>query len=241
MSGVRKQSRDPAPDPTSEMIQAGIGKRLDDVAKILAGALVAVTGLMTALGLRSEFVFVALNNESWPIYVASLCAIVAIVCSIVALLIHPTRRGNLWETAVLVLGVVFYMVALSVAVIGAAKAAGGNGRPSITDVRVDGSRSSLRLSFDIRADGVETWSSIGVYVAAETADGEPVDEGVDLYSSSLRPNDEGVVEQRISIPLSPPPQAEAIHIIALNAGDGTNDECETRRQQGPACTTYLLP
>lgn len=109
--------------PTPDEIQARVGKRLDDVAKILAGALITVAGIMTALGLSSDVVFVALNNKSWPIYVASLCAILAIVCSIVALLIHPTRRGNLWETCVLILGVVFYMVALSVAVIGAAKAA----------------------------------------------------------------------------------------------------------------------
>lgn len=109
--------------PTPDEIQAKVGKRLDDVAKILAGALITVAGIMTTLGLSSDIVFVALNNESWPIYVASLCAILAIVCSIVALLVHPTRRGNLWETGVLVLGVIFYMVALSVAVIGAAKAA----------------------------------------------------------------------------------------------------------------------
>ncbi|MFI1028306.1 hypothetical protein [Streptomyces sp. NPDC020951] len=116
-------------------VQAEIGKRLDDVAKILAGALVTVAGVMTALGLTSDVVFVALNNESWPIYVAALSAILAIVCSIVALLIHPTRQGNVWETVVLGLGVIFYMVALSVAVVGAAQAAGGSGRPTLTDVK----------------------------------------------------------------------------------------------------------
>ncbi|MGW1996433.1 hypothetical protein [Embleya sp. NPDC001921] len=55
--------------------QAAVGKCLDDVAKILAGALVTVAGVMTALGLTSDIVFVALNNESWPIHVVSLCAI----------------------------------------------------------------------------------------------------------------------------------------------------------------------
>ncbi|MCD9195231.1 hypothetical protein [Streptomyces albireticuli] len=87
-----------------------LGKRLDDVAKILAGALVAVAGIMTTLGLNSKFVFVALNNRSWPIYVASLCA------------------------------------SLSIAVVGAAQAAGGNGRPTITDVTPDGPRSAMRLA-----------------------------------------------------------------------------------------------
>jgi hypothetical protein len=40
--------------PMSDEAQARVGKRLDDVAKILAGALVAVAGIMTALGLTSD-------------------------------------------------------------------------------------------------------------------------------------------------------------------------------------------
>jgi hypothetical protein len=222
-----------------EDVQARIGKRLDDVAKVLAGALVTVAGVMTALGLSSDIVFVALNNESWPIYVASLCAIVAIVCSIAALLVHPTQRGNLWKTAVLILGVIFYMVALSVAVIGAAEAAGGNGRPTITDVKLDGPRAGLKLGFDVHADGVKSSGSIEVYVTSVRGD-DPVDEQVDIYSSALRPNDKGDVDQRIEMPISPPPQATGISIIAVNTGEA-RDDCQARTQRGPACTTLRLP
>lgn len=118
--GVESTGGEQKPATTPEDVQAKIGRRLDEVSKTLAGALVAVAGVMTALGLGSELVFVALNNESWPILVASLCAVLAVVCSIVALLIHPTRRGNVWETIVLILGVIFYMTALTVAIIGAA-------------------------------------------------------------------------------------------------------------------------
>ncbi|MEV0369822.1 hypothetical protein AB0I10_08345 [Streptomyces sp. NPDC050636] len=242
MSGVPKTGSKQEPVPTPEEIQARIGKRLDDVAKILAGALVAVAGIMTTLGLSSDIVFVALNNESWPIYVASLCAILAIVCSIVALLVHPTRRGNLWETVVLILGVIFYMVALSVAVIGAAKAAGGNGRPTITNIKVDGPRSNLKVSFDVHADGVETWAGIEVFVTVVKTDlDESVHGSVDDYSSELRPNDKGVVEQRVSIPMSLPPQAAGISIMALNAGDGTQDRCGSRTQRGPTCARFRIP
>jgi hypothetical protein len=242
MSGVPKWGSEQEPAPTHEEIQARIGKRLDDVAKILAGALVAVAGVMTLLGLSSDVVFVALNNDSWPIYVASLCAILAIVCSIVALLVHPTRRGNLWETVVLILGVILYMVALSVAVIGAAKAAGGNGRPTITNIKVDGPRSNLKLRFDVHADGVETGASIQVFVNAVRADlSEPVVKSVDAYSSELRPNDKGVVEQRVSMPISLPPQAAGISIMALNAGDGTQDECGSLTRRGPACARFRVP
>ncbi|WP_310720214.1 hypothetical protein [Streptomyces lydicus] len=49
----------------------------------------------------------------------------SIVCSITALLIRPSGRGVLWETAVLVLGVIFYMASLTIAVVGATQAAGG--------------------------------------------------------------------------------------------------------------------
>ncbi|MET9731942.1 hypothetical protein ABZZ79_15190 [Streptomyces sp. NPDC006458] len=228
--------------PTPDEIQARVGKRLDDVAKILAGALITVAGIMTALGLSSDVVFVALNNKSWPIYVASLCAILAIVCSIVALLVHPTRRGNLWETGVLVLGVIFYMVALSVAVIGAATAADGNGRPNITDVKIEGPRSHLQLSFHVHADGVETWATIQVYVTATGPDLDtPVRGSVDDYSSELRPDDTGTVEQRVSMPMALSPQVGGLSITAVNASNGTDDRCESRSQRGPTCTRIRIP
>lgn len=242
MSGVPNMGDEQGGVPTPEEIRARVGKRLDDVAKILAGALVTVAGVMTALGLSSDIVFVALNNQSWPIYVASLCAILAIVCSIAALLIHPTQRGNLWETIVLVLGVVFYMVALCVAVIGAAKAAGGNGRPTITNVKIEGPRSNLNVTFTVHADGVETWATIQVSVTAVRDNlATPFQDSVDDYSSELRPNDKGVVEQRVSMQISIPSQAAGISIMALNAGAGTEDQCESRTQRGPTCTRFRIP
>ncbi|MEU4211163.1 hypothetical protein AB0F13_14400 [Streptomyces sp. NPDC026206] len=226
------------PPPTLEEIQAALGKRLDDVAKILAGALVAVAGIMTTLGLTSRFVFVALNNRSWPIYVASLCAIIAIVCSIAALLIRPTGRGVLWETGVLVLGVVFYMTSLSVAVVGAAQAAGGNGRPTITEVRLDGPRSHMRLHFNIHADGVQKWARIAVAV---TPEGLPDDKkSHDLYWSMLRPDDQGEVDQRIDVPLVPPAGVSLIDISASNPEEPRGEECESKSEHGPACTTLTL-
>ncbi|MFI8827062.1 hypothetical protein [Streptomyces sp. NPDC053431] len=221
-------------------IQTRIGKRrLDDVAKILAGALVTVAGIMTALGLTSDVVFVALNNESWPIFVAALCAILAIVCSIVALLMHPTRRGNVWETVTLVIGVIFYMVALSVAVVGASKAAGGNGRPTITNVTVTGPRTAGRLGFDVHGDGVDTWATIEVSADAVDVDRDPVKGNEDFYRSSLRPDDRGDVEQHVSVPLSVPEGAWGIQIIAVTAGG--DEECDVRSTRGPACVEVQLP
>ncbi|MFI5819436.1 hypothetical protein ACIA8I_09885 [Streptomyces rishiriensis] len=224
--------------PPLDDVQARVGKRLDDVAKILAGALVTVAGVMTALGLTSDVVFVALNNESWPIYVAALSAIVAIVCSIVALLIHPTRRGNIWETVVLGLGVIFYMVALSVAVVGAAQAAGGSGRPTLTDVRLEGRGSEQKLSFGVHADGVDRWASVDVYVTAVDADENDLPETNDLYSVSLRPDDKGEIDHQMSLPLKAPRNAWGLQIIASNA-EG-NDKCEGRSTHGPSCAVLQL-
>ncbi|WSQ06843.1 hypothetical protein OG604_03315 [Streptomyces sp. NBC_01231] len=82
------------------------------------------------------------------------------------------------------------MAALSVAVIGAAKAAGGNGRSTITNIKVEGPRSHLKLSFDVHADGVETEAGIEVYVNTVRDDlSEAVVDSVDAYSSELRPNE----------------------------------------------------
>ncbi|WP_327280699.1 MULTISPECIES: hypothetical protein [unclassified Streptomyces] len=241
MSWLSRPGAGPEPRPLTaepDEVQARVGKRLDDVAKILAGALVAVAGIMTTLGLTSDVIVVALNNESWPIYVASLCAILAIACSVVALLINPTRRGNLWETLVLVLGVIFYMAALSVAVVGAGQAAGGNGRPNVTDVVIEGHRPDLNLNFDVHADGVDRWATIEVYVNGVTMDGQSVEKG-NLYESTLRPNDKGEVAQRVSVPVSVPRHAWGIQVTALAAG-GKGD-CDARSSRGPTCVTLKLP
>ncbi|WRZ95193.1 hypothetical protein OHB54_42975 [Streptomyces sp. NBC_01007] len=64
---------------------------------------------------------------------------------------------------------------------------------------------------------------------------------VDDYSSELRPDDKGMVEQRVSMPMALPPQAGGISITALNAGDGTDDMCESRSQRGPTCTRIRIP
>jgi hypothetical protein len=228
----------PTAEPDEDQATAG-KRRLDDVAKILAGALVAVAGIMTTLGLTSDVVFVALNNESWPIYVASLCAILAIACSVVALLLRPTRRGNVWETVVLVLGVIVYMTSLSVAVVGAAEAAGGNGRPNVTDVVIEGHRPDLKLNFDVHADGVDRWATIDVYVNGVDKDGEPVLENENLYESTLRPNDKGEVVQRVSVPVSVPQDVWGIQVTAVTAGEEL--ACEARSLRGPACLTLKVP
>lgn len=89
---------------------------------------------------------------------------------------------------------------------------------------------------------METWATIQVFVTPMRADlSTPVQDSVDDYSSELRPDDEGAVEQRVSMPMALPPQAGGISIVALNAGDGTDDVCNARTQRGPTCTYIRIP
>ncbi|MGW1996432.1 hypothetical protein [Embleya sp. NPDC001921] len=157
-----------------------------------------------------------------------------------ALLIRPTRRGILWETIVLILGVIFYMVALSVAVVGAAAAAGGNGRPTISDVKLTGPPPDIKLSFRIHADGVESWSSIEVYVNAMAAGGDVPEDSINLYESLLRPDDKGVVEQQVDIPISLPTGAVGVSIFTNNTGNPSDLDCGDRAQHGPSCTNIRI-
>ncbi|MGK5731939.1 hypothetical protein [Streptomyces sp. URMC 124] len=135
----------------------------------------------------------------------------------------------------LVLGVIFYMASLSIAVVGAAQAAGGNGRPTITDVRLEGPRSGTRLHFTVRADGVRKWSHIEVSVSPQ-----PPAKAGDLYWSVLRPDDQGKIFQQIDIPLSPPAGTSVVAISAADPDASEAGECEANTQHGPACTELHL-
>lgn len=96
----------------------------------------------------------------------------------------------------------------------------------------------MRLSFNVLADGVDTWASVNVYANAVTAGGDPI-ESRDFYNSTLRPNDRGEIEQRISVPFSAPQGTWGIQISAVTAGGAK--ECESRSTRGPTCAVIELP
>jgi hypothetical protein len=67
-----------------------VNTNLDTVAKTLASATVAVTALLTALGISTDAVAVAFNNRPDLIWFALGAAVVAVTLSLVALLLKPT-------------------------------------------------------------------------------------------------------------------------------------------------------
>ncbi|WP_158012961.1 hypothetical protein [Streptomyces sp. Root369] len=220
-----------------------VGERLDEVAKFLTGALVAVAGVLAALGMTSDRVFVALNNSPTSLVIATLLAVAAITCSILALFCKPTPGGNKLQLGVLALGVILYIASLAVSVSGAANQASGNGRPTITDVKVAGDRPKMTLNFTVRADGVKRENRVAVFIRPQIRNAkgefEPATEA-DVYSASLRPNSDGVVDQVVSMPLRPG-NATYLNFSVSNSGDRDKSKCETDSSKAPACVKMALP
>lgn len=93
--------------------------------------------------------------------------------------------------------------------------------------------------FGVRADGVETWATVGVYVVAVDEKGNSLDGPSDLYASSLRPDDRGRIMQNVNMPVTAARDAWGLEIVAITAGG--SDECEAKVVRGATCTTIQLP
>ncbi|SED50123.1 hypothetical protein [Streptomyces sp. TLI_105] len=227
------------------------GKHLDDVAKILAGAFVAVTGVMTGLGLGSERVFIALNNSSNALWIALGLTFAAFALSIAALFIPRNEKGIVWETVVLALGVAAFIGAMSVAVAGAAEAANGSGRATITNLKIEGKRPDLTLTFDVRADGVQKDRRLTAFVhPSNLVDSKfsSFDPAEAFYIGTLRPDDKSVVDQKVSIPFTPGKFTHLAVYIATsdNIQDKKEDAagagpCDVDNDKGPACAFLRVP
>lgn len=219
------------------------GKHLDEVAKILAGAFVAVTGVMAGLGLTSERVFIALNNSSDSLWIAVVLTIVAFACSIGALFIPRNDSGNAWETGVLALGGAAFIAAMAVGVTGAAESANGSGRATITNLKIEGKRPELTLSFDVHADGVQKDRRLTVFVHPSNLEGSRISsfEMSDaFYVGTLRPDDKSIVDQKVSIPFAPAKFTHITIFVATSEDEGKG-RCEVDSDKGPACAHLRVP
>ncbi|MEU9160743.1 hypothetical protein AB0D29_10825 [Streptomyces sp. NPDC048424] len=219
------------------------GKRLDEVAKVLAGAFVAVTGVMAGLGLTSERVFIALNNSSNSLWISVALAFAAFTCSIVALFIPRDASGNARETGVLILGGAAFIAALAVGVSGAADSANGNGRATITNVKIEGKRPELQLSFDVHADGVQKDSHLTAFVHPSNLEGSKISsfQMRDAFLvGTLRPDDKAIVDHKVAMPFAP---GEFTHltIFIATSEDKTRASCEVDSDKGPACAILRIP
>lgn len=219
------------------------GKQLDEVAKILAGAFVAITGVMAGLGLTSERVFIALNNGSDSLVIAAVLAILAFACSVGALFIPRSDSGNAWETGLLALGGAAFIAAMAVSVAGAADSANGSGRASITNLKIEGKRPELTLSFDVHADGVQKDRRLLAYVHPSNLEGEQISSfrlSDAFYVGTLRPDDESVVDQKVTLPFAPGKFTHLTIFVATSEDEGKG-RCEEDSAKGPACAHLRVP
>ncbi|MGW1958037.1 hypothetical protein ACWCPI_35740 [Streptomyces sp. NPDC001920] len=171
-----------------------VDRDLSTVAKILAGAYVAVAGLGTSVGLSQDALLAAVNNHRWLYVWIAVFATLAVALSIVSLFQNSDKKGNRKQAWLLSVGFIAYLIALLLAICGVASTATGNGRPSITDLSVK-PNSMVEVSFTVHAVGVKKKDMIIAQVEG-FEDKKPI--GVDpQYRALLRPDDTGEVNQKV--------------------------------------------
>ncbi|MEV5166962.1 hypothetical protein AB0K66_20370 [Streptomyces werraensis] len=208
----------------------------DDVARLLAGSLVAVAAVMATLGLTSDSIFVTLNNSPGWILGAVGAAIGSVAASVACLVTHPDRTG--WKSLCVWSAAGLYVVALALAVWGVKEASQGNGRPTVTDVRVVEAATTKELHFTIRADGVKSSQVISVHVYAVRKRGE--DDKHQIYWTALRPNDQGIIHHKANLPLHFQRNEAGVEIYAKVEGQEEDVECVQPSLQGPVCDVYYF-
>ncbi|MFD8970799.1 hypothetical protein ACFV0C_38505 [Streptomyces sp. NPDC059568] len=222
------QSADPLPQPTAAEAENPLG----EVTNTLWGSLIALTGLLTVLGMDSDRLFVALNNNTWLTLLAPVLAITAIALSFYA---YFARQRPL-----LIFGSTAYIAALVASLVVAALAAGGNGRPTVTSVSVKGQRPHVSLTFTVHAVGVDRNDHVAAFARSLNWSHDNL-ASTDLYSGSLRPDDMGQINQTVTIPLTLKKNETHLTINVSNSGDKGKSQCTTRSPTAPACVTVKLP
>ncbi|MFI6600574.1 hypothetical protein ACIBHX_30385 [Nonomuraea sp. NPDC050536] len=225
-----------------------LDRRLDDVAKTLTGAIAGVAGLLAIFGIANDRALVAFNNQSTAMTLAFMGAIIATICSVTAFFTPATKRGNLLEGTLLGTGMALYLLGLVLGVMTVASEAMGNGRPTLTMVKLDAAqRNDMTLSFTVRADGVRQEDHVAwtVQALAKNAKGT-LDVLDNMTLAYLRPNDRGAIEQTVVVPFRPP--ANATHIAILTWHEHRSEsgqrppQCQDiTSKQGPGCVTIHLP
>jgi hypothetical protein len=119
------------------------------VAKVLAGATAAVAALLTTYGLTSDRVWVLLDQDRLSGWVVAfgVCAVGAIGCSLVALLLPPSRL--LLQAVILGLGALCYVAALVGVLLVAGEAGDRAGAPLIEAATIEGSTGERALKLRV--------------------------------------------------------------------------------------------
>ncbi|MFB7274682.1 hypothetical protein [Streptomyces sp. NPDC056244] len=205
---------------------------LGEVTNTLWGSLIALAGLLTVLGMNSDRLFVALNNNTWLTLLAPALAITAVALSLYA---YFARQRTL-----LVFGSTAYVAALVASLLVATLAAAGNGRPTVTSVSLTGQRPHISLTFTVHAVGVDRNDHVAAFARSLFRSHGELGT-TELYSGSLRPDDMGQVNQKVTIPLTLKDNETHLTINVSNSGDKGKSQCTTRSPTAPACVTVKLP
>ncbi|MEV4969795.1 hypothetical protein [Streptomyces scopuliridis] len=222
------RSADQSPQPPAAEAENPLG----EVSNTLWGSLIALAGLLTVLGMNSDRLFVALNNHTWWTLLAPILAITAVALSFYA---YFARQRPL-----LIFGSTAYVAALVASLIVAALAAGGNGRPTVTNVSLKGQRPHVSLTFTVHAVGVDRNDHVAAFARSLYRSHGGV-ATTELYSGSLRPDDMGQIDQTVTIPLTLKENETHLTINVSNSGDQGKSQCTTRSPTAPACVTVKLP
>jgi hypothetical protein len=120
----------------SELDASATSERLDSVAKVLAGSTAAAAALLTTFGLTSDRVWLLLDQDRLAnsLVLTSVAAVLAIGCSLIALLIPPSRYGV--QAGVLAVGALLYIGALVGVLLVAGEAGDRAGAPLIQSATI---------------------------------------------------------------------------------------------------------
>jgi hypothetical protein len=234
------QKQEPAQTVTE--LQKRIADNLDTVAKTLASATVAVTALLTALGISTDAVAVAFNNRPELIWIALTAAVLAVTLSLIALLLKP--KHNWREVVLLSAGIIAYAVGLLAVVYAASDAANSAGRPTFTNITLERVGKQAKLTVKLKADGVERDRVILVVAKALKVEAEgpsvvPVGPPGTIFTTYLRPNASGGIDHEIVTPFDP---ADATD-LTIQAWSNAEEEpsCTARRTIGSGCASVRIP
>jgi hypothetical protein len=246
-----KTGNPPPADGAAEADKAR-AERLNTAAKTILTATTLSAGVLTAFGISTDRVPQLLDNESsqgW-LFLAAGLAFAAFLFGVFALL--PETTG--WTIILVGIGAVALAGSMGSAVAAAGEAFIGNGRPTVTAVTVSGSKPAVTVSFTVHADGVNVDERIEVFAGARIYlpdTGQYAPDPRSSFHAVLRPNDMGVIDQKVTFTIDPPEGANTFAVRAIRADDVPEDlteltatnpaKCDDVADVAPACVDVDLP
>lgn len=190
-----------------------IAELSSDKLTTLVGGVTSLVALLAGVGLTADRLAEVFNGGTARarLIAALLCAAGAVGLGLCAAMFKGT-------TAVVLafVGVVALVASLVLGVLAATVAFSDGGRPTLTKVSVaaDGDTHAT-LSFTVTADGVKKDNllrAFAIWVPATLQSGQTLQQRPPFFIATLRPDENGVVNQEVSLLVDRPPSAEMVRI-----------------------------